>query len=916
MRKRILYLLTFILLIAFFATLPTNVNAADVKFEYELVNLSIPKFVKATSARIFTDYLDVVTGRQIATSTSQVYAVGDTYTTSPITISGYVLEVTPSNAAGIVRQSNDHVKYEYRKQLTVTTKYVDKTTGTQISQTNRTYAQGADYTTERKNISGYTFVEDTGNTSGTVGDTNIEVIYYYKKSTGKVLTRYLDVVTGGEIASANTQTGLEGEAYQAPVAEVDRYVLEVTPDNATGTYSSGQIVVTYKYRKKSYVTTVYKDIVNNKEIYDRNVQDLKQGDNYTTTAKFVTGYTQVSDSGNTTGNVGAADITVTYNYKKNSEAVRTRFVDVVTGKEIADFEVQTGLEGEDYTTSPKDVNNYVLEITPENANGKFATSEIEVVYKYRKNLNVVTRYVDAVSGEDIIDPVTEKVLEERIYQTDGSKTFEGYTKTGDSGNTSGTVGPNNIEVIYYYKKNSNPVYTKFVDVCSKAEIATKTSQTGLEGENYTTAPITIDGYVLEVTPENANGQFATEDIDVVYEYRKQVNVITKFVDEVDGTEIYKAEEKTYLQEDEYTTEPMEFEGYSLTNDSGNTAGEVGPDTITVTYYYKKHSAFVYTNHIDVSTKETIAESTTQSGLESLPYETEPIVIDGYVLEVTPDNATGNFTVEEINVNYEYRKQSDVITKHVDVNSGEEIAEADVTTYLEGDSYSTAAVNVAGYVLTNTPDNHQGTVEREDVEVTYEYKKISQGIIVKYVDKVNNTILDTKVYEGNERDSVDLIQQEFDGYTLTERPDIDVAEMTVDVQEFVFYYYQNVSVLVNGIDKDSRKVLWEYTIEGVEADEYTTEPRDVEGYTLVKTPNNANGVHARTNTVIYYEYEKNVLLGDVNLDGYVNALDAAYILDRYKNNDATNLDYLYGDMNGDGVLNSTDAAMVLDAYKNS
>ena len=189
-------------------------------------------------------------------------------------------------------------------------------------------------------------------------------------------------------------------------------------------------------------------------------------------------------------------------------------------------------------------------------------------------------------------------------------------------------------------------------------------------------------------------------------------------------------------------------------------------------------------------------------------------------------------------------------------------------------------------------------------------------LVKYVDKVNNTILDTKVYEGNERDSVDLIQQEFDGYTLTERPDIDVAEMTVDVQEFVFYYYQNVSVLVNGIDKDSRKVLWEYTIEGVEADEYTTEPRDVEGYTLVKTPNNANGVHARTNTVIYYEYEKNVLLGDVNLDGYVNALDAAYILDRYKNNDATNLDYLYGDMNGDGVLNSTDAAMVLDAYKNS
>ena len=916
MRKRIFYLLTFILLIAFFATLPTNANAAKVQFEYELMDLSIPSYVKATSARITTRYIDVVSRVEIASSTSKVYAVGDTYTTSPISINGYVLEYTPANATGTVIQSPLTVTYEYRKQLTVTTKYVDKTTGTQISQTSRTYSQGDTYTTEKRDISGYTYVEDTGNTNGTVGSTNIEVTYYYKRNTGKVLTKYVDVVTGAEVASADTQTGLEGEAYQAPVAEVDRYVLEVTPDNANGVYTSGQIVVTYKYRKKSYITTIYKDIVNNNEIYERTIQDLEQGKNYTTESKFVAGYTKVSDSGNTSGVVGGSDITVTYNYKKNSEPVKTKFVDVVTGKEIADFEVQSGLEGENYTTSPKDIDKYVLEITPTNKDGVYTTSPIEVIYKYRKELDVVTRYVDAVSGKDIIPAETQKVKQELVYTTDGERTFDGYTKTGDSGNTSAQMGPNDVEVIYYYKKNSNPVYTKFVDICSGEEIATKKSQTGLEGENYTTSPITIEGYVLEITPDNANGQFATEDIDVVYEYRKQVKVVTKYVDEVDNTEIYKADEKTYLEEDEYSTEPMEFEGYSLTNDSKNIAGTVGPDTITVTYYYKKHSAFVYTNYIDVSTKETIAESIKQSGLESMPYETEPIVIDGYVLEVTPDNANGKFAVEEINVNYEYRKQSDVITKHVDVNSGEEIADQNVVTYLEGDSYDTAAVNVSGYVLTKTPENNEGTVEREDIEVVYEYKKISQGIIVKYVDKVNNTILDTKVYEGNERDGVDLLTQTFDGYVLNERPEQDHVEMTVDVQEFIFYYYKNVTVLVNGIDTDSRKVLWEYTIDGVEAEEYTTEPQEVKGYTLVKTPSNANGVHARTNTVVYYEYEKDVLPGDANIDGYVNALDAAYVLDRYKNNDATNLDYIYGDVSGDGLLNSTDAAMILDMYKNS
>ena len=909
MRRKILYFVTFILLVAFYTALPTSVKAVA-QFEHDELDLSsVSSAVRASTARITTRYIDVVSRVEIASSTSKVYSVGDTYTTSPISINGYKLEVTPSNATGKVIQSPLTVTYEYRKQLTVTTKYVDKVTGIQITSTSETYPQGAFYKTEKKDIPGYQYVEDSKNTEGTVGNTNIEVTYSYKRNNCEVVTKYVDVVTGREITQSSSQTGLEGEAYSTNVAEVDRYTLEVIPSNNTGVFSQGQTVVTYKYRKKSYVTTVYKDIVNNQEIYARNVQDLKQGDSYQTETRFVAGYTQVSVTGETAGIVGAEDITITYNYKKNSAEVKTKYIDTVTRREIAQGNTQTGLEGEPYQTFPEQIDKYVLEITPQNANGNFSTSEIEVVYEYRKQLDVTTRYVDAVSGQDIETPTVVQILEEGIYRTDGTKTFPGYTQTGDSGNCSGTVGPNDIVVVYYYKKNSNPVYTKFLDICSRESISQTLSQTGLEGEPYQTAPITIDGYVLEVTPENANGFFATEDINVEYEYRKQVNVITKFVDEVDEVDIVKPVEKTYLQEDEYVTEPMEFENYTLTGDSQNVTGTVGPDTITVTYYYKKNSAFVYTNYIDVCTKEPIpgVESKVQSGLESMPYTTEPIEIPGYVLEVIPENANGSFTTAEINVNYEYRKQSDVITKHVDANSGTEITDKEVVTYLEGDTYTTDAVDVKGYILTKTPDDATGTVGREDITVTYEYKKISEGIIVKYVDKVTNKILDTKYYDGNEKDGVDLLEENFDGYTLAQAPEQKHVEMGVEVQEYVFYYYKNVTVMVDGIDTDSRRVLWEYTIDGVENEEYHTEPREVPGYTLVKTPENA---------VVYYEYSKNILLGDVNLDGFINSTDAAYVLDKYKNEDANNQDLLYGDMNNDGILNSTDAAMILDIFKNS
>ncbi len=64
-----------------------------------------------------------------------------------------------------------------------------------------------------------------------------------------------------------------------------------------------------------------------------------------------------------------------------------------------------------------------------------------------------------------------------------------------------------------------------------------------------------------------------------------------------------------------------------------------------------------------------------------------------------------------------------------------------------------------------------------------------------------------------------------------------------------------------------------------------------------------------------ELNPEIVKGDINEDGYINSTDAAIVLDRFKNKDASQRDYELGDMNEDKFLDSTDAAMILDIFKN-
>ena len=66
----------------------------------------------------------------------------------------------------------------------------------------------------------------------------------------------------------------------------------------------------------------------------------------------------------------------------------------------------------------------------------------------------------------------------------------------------------------------------------------------------------------------------------------------------------------------------------------------------------------------------------------------------------------------------------------------------------GDDYTTERKNFDGYVLVEVPDNADGEMTRDEITVTYYYKKIAGGVVVNHVDvATGKQLVDEEKLEG-------------------------------------------------------------------------------------------------------------------------------------------------------------------------
>ena len=372
---------------------------------------------------IVVKYVEQGSGTELDTQTvmSGAGKSGLGYTTTPKTITDYeVVSTTPANHTGTYPSSGTTtVVYEYRRKTAgdVVVKYVEQGSGTELdTQTVMSGAgkSGLSYTTIPKTIADYEVVSTTpANHTGTYPATGTTtVVYEYRrKNAGDVTVHHYEQGTTTPLVPDITMsgTGKLGTPYNTTEQTIPNFTLVSTPANQNGTYTTGNQVVTYYYKRNDAGNVV----VNYLEQGTNAVLDTQEtlngtgklGTAFTTVQKNINDYDFVSVSPAANGTFTSGTQTVNYYYKrKDAGNVLVHHYEMGTTNSLAPDENINGAgnAGLPYTTSPANIANYtVVNATPADHTGIYpATGTTVVTYEYKRNDAgdvVVHHYIDGTT---------------------------------------------------------------------------------------------------------------------------------------------------------------------------------------------------------------------------------------------------------------------------------------------------------------------------------------------------------------------------------------------------------------------------------------------------------------------------------------------------------------------------------------
>lgn len=185
--------------------------------------------------------------------------VGDTYISEQKIIDGYTFKEVQGEPTGPFTNQPQTVTYVYKKDTSaetakVTVKYQDEAGKALADTITLTGEVGGKYTSEQKEIAGYTFKEVRGNAAGTFTAQPQEVTYVYTKATVKtkastVTAKYQDE-DGKSISEDVVLTGNIGADYKTEQKTIDGYDFKEVKGTAAGKFTDKAQQVVYIYKKK------------------------------------------------------------------------------------------------------------------------------------------------------------------------------------------------------------------------------------------------------------------------------------------------------------------------------------------------------------------------------------------------------------------------------------------------------------------------------------------------------------------------------------------------------------------------------------------------------------------------------------------------------------------------------------------
>ncbi|MBC2191641.1 LapB repeat-containing protein [Listeria sp. FSL L7-0229] len=379
----------------------------------------------------------------------------------------------------------------------------------------------------------------------------------------------------------------------------------------------------------------------------------------------------------------------------------------------------------------------------------------------------------------------------------------------------------------------------------------------------------VGKYVVTLNAENIDGVKAVpKEVTVYVDPVQAANVTVQYED----TSKKKIAENViltgYIGED-YHSSAKEIAGYTLTETPANAEGGFSAEEQSVTYVYSKDiipAANITVQYVDEDGNE-LAPSEILLGNIDEEYHSSAKEIAGYTLTETPANAQGEFSAEEQTVTYVYSKDpvpaANITVQYVD-EAGNELASSEILLGNIGEEYHSSAKEIPSYTLTKTPANAEGEFSAEEQTVTYVYAKIpvpAADITVQYVDEAGNELVTSEILSGNIGDDYTTTSKEITGYALIETPSNAAGQFSETSQTVIYVYRTSKNeiipakdITVKYIDEHRNELAMSEVLSGGIGETYSTEPKEIQGYTLIKKPANATGKFMLEEQTINYIYQ--------------------------------------------------------------
>lgn len=507
---------------------------------------------------------------------------------------------------------------------------------------------------------------------------------------------------------------------------------------------------------------------------------------------------------------------------------------------------------------------------------------------------------------EVIPEITEEGTTLSFYvdvdkdsETGWHNTNAGFNLTyTDANGTVQTISSNENPEVYWVQNKYNYIVNYYKDDFNESNLIASDTREAINGTIINEDNVLKDKYVPigyefnSLNPENivVTNDGNTKVINVLYTIKKFNYVVNYYYDNVIDNDLTINESEikygTKVDSTNYYLQDSEIrEGYILdTANSDNRTYTITDNGVVINIYYKKNSYNYTVNyHFNGTLDETFSRN------PAALYGTVINAKDNYLEDINNEGLVDKETID--NTDY-FLDPYDVLNNgSITIGTGANILNIYyISTYVNNESIDKTS-NIDKVTNTETPItytvNYKASVNNikkgDKVTVTiidtlpYEIDVNASNLNNGIYNSANKTItwiVDTpiseftKLYNINETITYTVLYKDFASISSssdnslinnvigTTTADGKTTAGVEDSTSTLVEVKSNVTAIYVEENNETNKLIADETMSGLVGADYTTEAKEIFGYTLVEAPENKDGKYTEEDITVKYLYKKN------------------------------------------------------------